>query len=98
MEAIKNTSDLVDGTYEVMGPHFQRNTMSLDKDQLIRHGSVVIDNLSATDIQTIKKWLEDHEVEGIVFWNESEPVTKIRRVDFGIPWNNHKAKHIGVIE
>lgn len=34
----------------------------------------------------IKKYLEDNHIEGLVFWLNGEPVCKIKRSDFGLPW------------
>lgn len=33
-----------------------------------------------------RDYLKDHEVEGIVFWLNDQPVCKIKRTDFGLPW------------
>jgi hypothetical protein len=34
----------------------------------------------------IRKWLQEHEEEGIVFWLDGEPRCKIKRTDFGLEW------------
>ena len=75
---------LQDGTYEACGPHFQGNPYGFYSDQLIRHGeySILIDR----DFNAIKEFLECHEIEGIVFWFNGEPVCKIKRSDFGLEW------------
>ena len=73
-----------DGTYEACGPHFQGNPYELDFDTLLRHGrrEVVLER----SFEGIKQYLTDHAVEGIVFWLNGEPVCKIKRSDFGLPW------------
>lgn len=76
---------LTDGTYEAIGPHFQRNPYALPSDTLKRHGDEVIEVERSYD--GIKKYLEDHYIEGLVFWKDKEPQCKIKRRDYGLPWN-----------
>lgn len=40
MAAYQNSEgvELVDGTYEVVGPHFRNNPYGLEKDVLVKHG------------------------------------------------------------
>lgn len=75
---------LGDGTYEAIGPHFQGNPHRYEFDILAQHGIVKI-GLFRT-FQLVKIYLEEHEIEGIVFWLNGEPVCKIKRSDFGLPW------------
>ena len=75
---------LQDGTYEACGPHFQKNPYGLYYDELMKHGSLLI-NVNR-DFESIKEYLEDNKIEGIVFWLNSEPVCKIKRSDFGFEW------------
>ncbi|MBQ3321214.1 MAG: hypothetical protein IJH05_00020 [Firmicutes bacterium] len=84
-EAKKNyTEQLADGTYEAVGPHFQSNPYHLDMDTLIRHGMDVID--VPRSFEGIRDYLREHNIEGIVFWENGEPRCKIKRSDFGFPW------------
>ena len=75
---------LCDGTYEAVGPHFQGNPYHLDRDVLIRHGLHIL--YVERTFEGIKKYLEEHEIEGIVFWKDGEPQCKIKRSDFGFKW------------
>lgn len=72
------------GTYEAIGPHFQNNPYNLPKDKLKQHGTspITLDR----DFESVKRYLTMHNVEGIVFWLNGEPVCKIKRSDFGLPW------------
>ncbi len=79
------STKLADGSYEAIGPHFQRNPYDLKKDILVRHGSEIIEVERSFD--GIKKYLEEHYIEGIVFWKDNEPQCKIKRRDFHLPWN-----------
>ena len=74
-----------DGTYEAVGPHFQSNPYGLDEDFLERHGRIKIPNCPR-DYNGIKKWLSEHEVEGIVFHRGNGDMCKIKRTDFGYEW------------
>jgi hypothetical protein len=72
-------------TYEAVGPHFNGNPYDLEKDILLMHGDVLLKSVPRT-FEGIKKFLEDNLIEGIVFWLNGEPVCKIKRTDFGLPW------------
>lgn len=76
-----------DGTYEAVGPHFQGNPYNLMNDILIRHGKNEI--IVPRNYQGIKRYLETHIMEGIVFWKDGEPQCKIKRSDFGFAWGKH---------
>ena len=77
--------DLEDGTYEIIGPHFQGNPYGLDVDFFMRHGDVIILNLERS-FDGIRSYLEREKIEGIVFWLDGEPKCKIKRSDFGFEW------------
>ena len=73
-----------DGTYEAVGPHINANPHNLDQHILIPHG---IEKITVKrDYDSIKKYLEETPIEGIVFWLNGEPVCKIKRSDFGFQW------------
>jgi hypothetical protein len=85
---------LPDGTYEAIGPHFQGNPYSIYEDTLIPHGMLIAEDFKLSssndfiidDISDICRYLELHEIEGIVFWLDGAPVCKIKRTDFGLEW------------
>lgn len=79
---------IVNGTYEAVGKHFRDNPYRLDHDTLIKHGEDIIEVERSFD--GIKKYLKEHDMEGIVFWKDGEPKCKIKRSDFGFPWNSKK--------
>lgn len=74
-----------DGTYEAVGLHFNGNPHCLHRDYLIPHGNTIID-LPDRSFKSIRSYLADHAIEGIVFWNHGQPQCKIKRSDFGLPW------------
>ena len=76
-----------DGTYELCGPHFQSNPYKYNFDIFRKHGSVILNDVPRT-IDGIKKYLETHYIEGIVFHkcDTDNTMCKIRRKDFGFEW------------
>lgn len=74
-------------TFEAVGPHFNGNPTNYTEDHLIPHGEDIIYECEMErTFEGVRKWLENHEVEGIVFWLNGEPVCKIKRSDFGLSW------------
>lgn len=88
MEAIKNYTYIFpnpeNGTYEAVGPHFQGNPYGMFHDTLKKHGTY--EARVKRDFESIKTYLTNHKIEGLVFWLNDEPVCKIKRSDFGLPW------------
>lgn len=94
VKALKNTKTICsipDGTYEAFGPHFQGNPYDIQgnpynvhRDSLYKHGKDIIE--VERTFEGIKKYLSEHEIEGIVFWKDGEPQCKIKRSDFGFKW------------
>lgn len=80
-EALNGQSD---GKYELVGPKVQRNRYNLQDHQLWRHGSEEIE--VRRDFDSIREWLKNHQVEGIVFHHPDGRKAKIRRKDFGFAW------------
>lgn len=80
----KISSDLLYGTFEAVGPHFNGNPYEYENDKLIRHGYHVLS--VKRSFEGIKNYLADHYIEGIVFWKDGEPQCKIKRKDFGFKW------------
>lgn len=75
---------LIDGTYEAIGPHFQGNPYNLPEDRLVKHGTEIV--YVERSFSGIKQYLQNHEIEGIVFWKDGKPQCKIKRSDFGFEW------------
>lgn len=82
--AYDSASNLPDGTYEAIGPHFRTNPHELSEDILKPHGQDAIE--VERTFQGIRTYLAEHYIEGIVFWKDNEPKCKIKRSDFGMPW------------
>lgn len=71
-------------TYEAIGKHFNGNPYGLEYDTLVPHGMETVD--VEYSFEGIKEFLEHNIIEGLVFWQNGEPVGKIKRTDFGLPW------------
>ena len=67
-----------------------------DKEQITLHKKHVItwgrndEFITVLDVprtfEGLRDYLEQHEIEGIVFWKDGEPQCKIKRSDFGFKW------------
>lgn len=75
---------LSDGTYEAVGRCFQNNPYNFTSNKLIKHGKEIVEIERTFD--GIKKYLSEHEIEGLVFWKDGIPQCKIKRSDFGFEW------------
>lgn len=93
--AYENSEDHSDGTYEAIGPHFQKNPYYLEQDVLEKHGRRVLEDVPR-DYEGIREYLRTHLIEGIVFWRNGEPQCKIKRSDFGFPWPIEEKDNIQV--
>lgn len=76
---------LTDGTYELCGPHFQKNPHAFDVDTLVEHGTDVIYNCPRT-FAGLRAFLEHAPIEGVVWHHPDGRMVKIKAKDFGLPW------------
>lgn len=79
---------IVNGTtFEAVGPKINGNKDHFDHHTLVQHGQdTYFEDEYGPSFEGIKKFLTEHEIEGIVFWDDNGPVCKIKRRDFGIKW------------
>lgn len=86
IQAFVKRVNVEDGTYELVGEHFQSNIDGVVQsgDVLVRHGATVLD--VERTFEGIKNYLRDNEIEGIVFHRENGEMCKIKRSDFGFNW------------
>lgn len=89
--SIKYQRLIINGTYELCGPHFQSNPYSLDRDTLFHHGDKILENVPRT-YEGIRNYLENNYIEGIVFHRGNGEMCKIKRSDFGFEWNGKVGK------
>lgn len=76
--------ELSDGTYELCGPHIQGNPEGFSEDVFIAHGRDVLPDCPR-DFESIKSYLEERSIEGIVWHHPDGRMVKIKRKDF---WKN----------
>ena len=77
---------LENATYEAVGKHFNGNPYGMEIDRLEKHG--IREIYVKRDFESIKNYLKENHIEGIVFWKDGQPQCKIKRSDFGLPWGN----------
>lgn len=92
-KAFERQKPLEDGTYELIGKHFQSNPEKIEgnSDVLVKHGTIELDGIERT-FDGIKEYLRVNDIEGIVFHRENGEMCKIKRVDFGFVWNGSDRK------
>lgn len=81
-----------EGTYELCGEKISTerfsanfNVEKIKGHQLIKHGSCIFPNIKDFSFDGIKKFLEEMDTEGIVFYHPTDGrMCKIRKKDFGI--------------
>lgn len=77
----------IDGTYEVIGPKVGGNPERVLVHTLRRHGALVCPGLACPrTFATIRAFLTESVIEGIVFHHPDGRMAKIRRPDFGLQW------------
>ena len=82
-EAMENTPNLCDGTWELVGPKVNGNKEKMNVHLFLPHGGDVLD--CPRDYEGLKAYLMEHDIEGVVF-RDGEKYAKVRRKDFGIKW------------
>ncbi len=86
-EAVENQAfSFKDGTYELCGPKIQGNPDGLKAHVLLRHGSLVLSDVTDLSFEGIRAYLAnpDNDMEGIVFHHKQDGrMCKIRKSDFG---------------
>jgi hypothetical protein len=93
LEGFKNLTLCVDGTYECIGPKLQGNPHNEKHHIWIHHQAVElifpVENWLDNTYETFKSLFENFPWEGLVAYNGSDPVAKIRRTDFGFEKCNY---------
>lgn len=84
IEAFNNRDWKKEATYELCGEKINANPEKLVGHHLIEHGSVTF-NIKDFSFDAIKLFLEQNDIEGIVFHHlDDDRMCKIRKSDFGL--------------
>lgn len=85
-EAIKSGNPdhvgLLDGTYELLGPKVQGNPEHFKKHQLKKHTLATVYSDVPIEFEALKQWLNDKDIEGIVWHHHDGRMVKIKKKDF----------------
>ncbi len=75
-------------TYEFCGPKVNGNPHGFSEHIYLPHGTdiLTIVPVPITYLEIYDYLLTSYPIEGIVWWKDGEPVAKIKRRDFGLPW------------
>ncbi len=73
-----------DGTYELIGPKIQGNPEGAIRHNLLPHAKAEIFENCPRDFDGLKKWLANHDIEGIVFHHPDGRMAKIKKRDFAL--------------
>lgn len=81
---LKESGQDKDGTYELLGYKIQGNPENYEKDEyvLLNHDEAEVYYNVPTTLNEIKKWLQDKDIEGIVWHHPDGRMVKIRQKDF----------------
>lgn len=82
--------DFEDGTYELVGPHFNGNPEHYDYDVFRRHGDQSF--AAPRHFDGLREFLSHNHIEGVVFAHPDGRMCKIRRNDFGFAWGSKESK------
>ena len=76
-----------DGTYELLGPKVQGNPEEMGKHVLVSHAAADIYPDCPRDMEGLKAWFADRDIEGVVFHHPDGRMAKIKKRDFGMKRN-----------
>jgi len=76
--------DQPDGTYELIGPKVQGNPEKADKHVLVSHAAAEVFDDCPRELDALKAWFADRDIEGIVFHHPDGRKAKIKKRDFGM--------------
>lgn len=74
--------DLADGTYELVGPKVQGNPEKSESHTLIKHSDAEVYENVPLGFEELKQWLEDKDIEGLVWHHPDGRMVKIKKKDY----------------
>ncbi len=85
IEAFSN--NLSNGTYELVGEKIQGNPEKIDGHLLIKHSDITQYEDAPRTFTGLENWLQDKDIEGIVFHHPDGRMAKIKKRDFNLKRN-----------
>lgn len=76
--------EIPQGTYELVGPKVQSNHEKFEQHFLIKHGEDKLIPEPSRTFKGIEYYLQNHNIEGIVWHHPDGRMVKIKAKDFGI--------------
>lgn len=73
---------MADGTYELVGPKVQGNPEGYKSHYLVAHETAQAFTDVPTEFESLKRWLESKDIEGIVWHHPDGRMVKIKKKDF----------------
>lgn len=74
--------DLPDGTYELVGTKVQGNPENIEGHKLVKHSEAEQYPDAPTGFEELKQWLEDKDIEGLVWHHPDGRMVKIKKKDY----------------
>lgn len=84
-EAVGGNPDKVDlpgGTYELLGPKVQSNPEKWVQHSLLKHSEAETYEFVPIEFEALRVWLEDKDIEGIVWHHPDGRMVKIKKKDY----------------
>lgn len=82
IDALNNSGEVYEGTYEAIGPKFQGGAEREEQNILIRHSDAFKFDYVPTDFEELKNWFHLFDGEGIVWHHPDGRMAKIKKRDF----------------
>lgn len=85
-EALSSLPYWNNGTYELLGPKIQGNKDRFEVHMLQAHKLAQTYALVPRLFESLRTWLSEHYIEGLVWHHPDGRMAKIKRRDFGLKW------------
>lgn len=82
-EGLASSFSKEDGTYELVGPKINGNKDQFAHHRLVKHGEEKFYFPGGVTFETVKRFLLEIDIEGIVWWHADGRMVKIKGKDFG---------------
>lgn len=80
-EAYERLEDKSDGTFELLGPKIQGNPENFKEHTLLKHSEAEQYEDAPRTYQELKEWLQDKQIEGLVWHHPDGRMAKIKKRD-----------------